>query len=80
MTAPYNPRCIAMGPIELVRQATPGQRTLLAAAVGWALDAFDPMLYALVLALRPAAIVQNGISSSVMGPDPAFACSGSGVR
>src|ERR1700739_233835 len=32
-------------------QATPAQRrTLLAAALGWMLDAFDAMLYALVLA------------------------------
>src|SRR5437660_10199739 len=39
-----------IGPIPLIRQATPGQRrTLLAAAMGWALDAFDAMLYALVL-------------------------------
>jgi len=31
-------------------QATPGQRrTLLAASLGWALDAFDAMLYSLVL-------------------------------
>ena len=41
-----------IGPIQLIRQATPGQRrTLLAAAMGWALDAFDAMLYAQVLAL-----------------------------
>ncbi|MGB7599760.1 MAG: MFS transporter [Candidatus Sulfotelmatobacter sp.] len=41
-----------IGPIRLIRQATPGQRrTLLAAALGWALDAFDAMLYALVLTL-----------------------------
>jgi len=41
-----------IGPIELLRQATPGQRrTLLAAAMGWALDAFDAMIYSLVLAL-----------------------------
>src|SRR6202140_4543960 len=43
---------MAMGPLQLIRQATPGQRrTLLAAAMGWALDAFDAMLYSLVLAL-----------------------------
>src|SRR5580658_2502897 len=43
---------MTIGPIQLIRQATPGQRrTLLAAALGWALDAFDAMLYALVLAL-----------------------------
>ncbi|HET6176304.1 MAG TPA: MFS transporter [Candidatus Sulfotelmatobacter sp.] len=42
---------MAIGPLELIRQATPGQRrTLLAAAMGWALDAFDAMLYSLVLA------------------------------
>ena len=43
---------MAIGPLQLMRQATPGQRrTLLAAAMGWALDAFDAMLYSLVLAL-----------------------------
>jgi MFS family permease len=42
---------MATGPIQLLKQATPGQRrTLLAAALGWMLDAFDAMLYALVLA------------------------------
>src|SRR5579859_7795573 len=41
---------MVIGPIQLIRQATPGQRrTLLAAAMGWALDAFDAMLYSLVL-------------------------------
>ncbi|MBZ5683862.1 MAG: MFS transporter [Acidobacteriia bacterium] len=43
---------MAIGPIQLIRQATPGQRrTLLAASMGWALDAFDAMLYSLVLAM-----------------------------
>src|SRR6476660_2109359 len=43
---------MAIGPVQLIRQATPGQRrTLLAAAMGWALDAFDAMLYSLVLAM-----------------------------
>jgi len=42
---------MAIGPIQLLRQANPEQcRTLLAAALGWMLDAFDAMLYALVLA------------------------------
>jgi MFS family permease len=42
---------MAIGPIQLVTQASPGQRrTLLAAALGWMLDSFDAMLYALVLA------------------------------
>jgi MFS family permease len=42
---------MAIGPIQLIREATPGQRrTLLAAALGWMLDSFDAMLYALVLA------------------------------
>jgi MFS family permease len=42
---------MAIGPIQLLKLANPGQRrTLLAAALGWMLDAFDAMLYALVLA------------------------------
>ncbi|MGH9643112.1 MAG: MFS transporter, partial [Terriglobales bacterium] len=42
---------MAIGPIQLVRQASPDQRrTLIAAALGWMLDSFDAMLYALVLA------------------------------
>jgi MFS family permease len=42
---------MSIGPIQLLRQATTAQRrTLLAAALGWMLDAFDAMLYALVLA------------------------------
>ena len=41
---------MAITPIQLIKQATPGQRrTLLAASLGWMLDAFDAMLYALVL-------------------------------
>src|SRR6202795_5205504 len=39
-----------IGPIQLLRQATIQQRrTLLAASLGWMVDAFDAMLYALVL-------------------------------
>jgi len=42
---------MAITPIQLLEQASPGQRrTLLAAALGWMLDSFDAMLYALVLA------------------------------
>ena len=45
------PPRMTIGPLQLVRQATPGQRrTLVAAALGWMLDSFDAMLYALVLA------------------------------
>jgi MFS family permease len=41
---------MAISPIQLLKQASPGQRrTLLAAFLGWMLDAFDAMLYALVL-------------------------------
>jgi MFS family permease len=56
---------MAIGPIQLIRQATPGQRrTLLAAAMGWALDAFDAMLYSLVLALLMRDL---GMSKTVAG-------------
>lgn len=54
-----------IGPFRLIREATPGQRrTLLAAALGWALDAFDAMLYALVLALL---IRDFGMSKTTAG-------------
>src|ERR1700694_2850265 len=54
-----------IGPIQLIRQATPGQRrTLLAAAMGWALDAFDAMLYSLVL---PQLMRDFGMSKSTSG-------------
>jgi MFS family permease len=56
---------MTIGPMQLIRQATPGQRrTLLAAALGWALDAFDAMLYALVLALL---IRDLGMSKTTAG-------------
>lgn len=43
---------MAIGPMELIRRASPAQRrTLLAASMGWGLDAFDAMLYSLVLAM-----------------------------
>src|SRR5689334_6680580 len=42
---------MTIGPIQLFSQATPAQRrTMTAAALGWMLDSFDAMLYALVLA------------------------------
>jgi MFS family permease len=56
---------MVIGPVQLIRQATPGQRrTLLAAAMGWALDAFDAMLYSLVLALLMRDL---GMSKTVAG-------------
>src|SRR5438477_1489881 len=56
---------MTIGPLQLIRQATPGQRrTLLAAAMGWALDAFDAMLYSLVLALLMRDL---GMSKTVAG-------------
>jgi MFS family permease len=61
----YSPSFMAIGPLQLIRQATPGQRrTLLAAAMGWALDAFDAMLYSLVLALLMRDL---GMSKTVAG-------------
>jgi MFS family permease len=59
---------MAIGPIQLIRQATPGQRrTLLAAALGWALDAFDAMLYALVLALLMRDLGMNKKTAGLLG-------------
>jgi Major Facilitator Superfamily len=56
---------MAIGPIQVIRRATPGQRpTLLAAAMGWALDAFDAMLYSLVLAML---IRDLGMSKTTAG-------------
>ncbi len=56
---------MAIGSLQWIRQATPGQRhTLLAAGLGWALDAFDAMLYSLVLALL---IRDLGMSKTVAG-------------
>jgi len=56
---------MVIGPLQLIRQATPGQRrTLLAAAMGWALDAFDAMLYSLVLALLMRDL---GMSKTIAG-------------
>ena len=56
---------MAIGPLQLIRQASPGQRrTLLAAALGWALDAFDAMLYSLVLTLLMRDL---GMSKTIAG-------------
>src|SRR5271170_5718586 len=59
---------MAIGPIQLLRQATPGQRrTLLAAALGWALDAFDAMLYALVLTLLMRDLGMSKTTAGLLG-------------
>lgn len=59
---------MAIGPIQLIRQATPAQRrTLLAAALGWALDAFDAMLYALVLALLMRDLGMSKTTAGLLG-------------
>ena len=59
---------MAISPIQLIRQATPAQRrTLLAAALGWALDAFDTMLYALVLALLMRDLGMNKSTAGLLG-------------
>jgi MFS family permease len=59
---------MAIGPIELIQLATPGQRrTLLAAALGWALDAFDAMLYALVLALLMRDLAMSKTTAGLLG-------------
>ncbi|MGA8761335.1 MAG: MFS transporter [Candidatus Sulfotelmatobacter sp.] len=59
---------MAIGPIQLIRQATPGQRrTLLAAALGWALDAFDTMLFALVLTLLMRDLGMSKTTAGLLG-------------
>ena len=59
---------MTIGPIQLIRQASPGQRrTLLAAALGWALDAFDAMLYALVLALLMRDLGMSKTTAGLLG-------------
>ena len=59
---------MAIGPIQLIRQATPGQRrTLLAAAMGWALDAFDAMLYSLVLAMLMRDLCMSKTTAGSLG-------------
>src|SRR5580704_11891543 len=59
---------MAISPIELIQLATPGQRrTLLAAALGWALDAFDAMLYALVLALLMRDLAMSETTAGLLG-------------
>jgi MFS family permease len=59
---------MAIGPIQLIRQATGAQRrTLLAAALGWALDAFDAMLYALVLAMLMRDLRMSKTTAGLLG-------------
>lgn len=59
---------MTIGPIQLIRQATPGQRrTLLAAALGWALDASDTVLYALVLALLMRDLGMSKTTAGLLG-------------
>jgi len=59
---------MAISPIELIQRATPGQRrTLLAAALGWALDAFDTMLYALVVALLMRDLAMSKTTAGLLG-------------
>ena len=59
---------MAIGPMQLIRLATPGQRrTLLAAALGWALDAFDAMLYSLVLALLMRDLGMSKTTAGLLG-------------
>jgi MFS family permease len=59
---------MAIGPLDLIWKATPGQRrTLLAAALGWALDAFDAMLYSLVLALLIRDLGMNKTVAGLLG-------------
>src|SRR6476661_5750645 len=59
---------MAIGPFEVIRLATPGQRrTLLAASMGWALDAFDAMLYSLVLAMLMRDLAMSKTMAGALG-------------
>ena len=59
---------MAIGPFQLISQATSGQRqTLLAASLGWALDAFDTMLYALLLALLMRDLGMSKTTAGLLG-------------
>ena len=59
---------MAIGPIQLIRQASAEQRrTLLASALGWALDAFDAMLYALVLTLLMRDLRMSKATAGLLG-------------
>jgi MFS family permease len=59
---------MAIGPIQLIRQASAAQRrTLLASALGWALDAFDAMLYALVLTLLMRDLSMSKATAGLLG-------------
>jgi MFS family permease len=65
---------MAISPLQLIRQATPGQRrTLLAAALGWALDAFDAMLFSLVLALLMRDLAMSKTTAGSLGTLTLFA-------
>src|SRR5437764_730248 len=57
-----------IGPFEVIRLATPDQRrTLLAASMGWALDAFDAMLYSLVLAMLMRDLAMSKTTAGSLG-------------
>jgi MFS family permease len=59
---------VQISPIALIRQATAEQRrTLLAAALGWGLDAFDAMLYALVLTLLMRDLGMTKATAGLLG-------------
>src|SRR3989442_15287943 len=76
----YNRGHMAIGPFQLIRQARPGQRrTLLAAALGWALDAFDAMLYSLVLALLMRGFGMSKTAAGLLGTLTLFASGIGGV-
>src|SRR5215467_237271 len=71
---------MAIGPLQLICQATPGQRrTLLAASMGWALDAFDAMMYSLVLAMLMRDLGMGKKTAGLLGTLTLLACGIGGV-
>ena len=71
---------ISGGLIGWLREATPeARRALLAASLGWALDAFDTLLYALILPSVMAALHLSKSSAGLLGSLTLIAAAAGGI-